>query len=306
MALASSSSVTGLVIAIPIVKTAASLLGKNFSSLIKTINKSVQGFESIPKILEYLFFALVVGAVVSFVILFLRNVGFNLVHSREKLVISGGILPYRRLYFNKSAITVVREVISPLMWLIRRCVVKFSACGYGLAKAEFSVLLPSVSINRADQRINEILPIYEKEVTCLKPNKKAFLRCLFLPSIIALIGGFVGGYLCFRFKSFSSFIAFFTGVFVALCILFALIKLVVLFIGKAIFYANGFSIKCRQGLSVNCLKTENKSIEYFCIKRTPFDKRKATCKLFVKLNNKGGDRAQLPYLDYKEVKSVLK
>lgn len=301
MSAALSSATAGVLLAIPIVKVAVSLLGKSIPSLLPEIHDNQRLYEWFKLAGKFVPLVIALGYVISFAVLLLRNYKFSSVRTRSYIMLDAGKLPHRTVLLESRSIKAVKTVKAPLMLLANKCAVKFSACGYGRRRGEIGLLVPCVKPQLANGLIGWLVPHMDFKGNTIKTNKKGVRRCIWLPLIIltvALVSATVVSAVFPRLKlpvtAVMLPIFLFCGVWLA-------VRLYIAKHGSVAFSSEGMWIKYRQSATVNELKCKRDDIESICIRETPFDRRHGHCTLKLRLSDKNRDTATLKYIDKKVI-----
>lgn len=306
MAAASSSISTGLFIAAPIVKVAASLLGKSVSSLLPEIADAAGFPENIPDIGWYLSMIVFVGYAVSFSVIVLRHSGFKSVSDSKRITLDAGAFPHRTIFFERKAVTAVSFVSSPLMRLAGRCLVKFSSCGYGKSSGELGVLIPCIKKKNAGVGTAEFLPEFFGVDGGIKPRLRAIGRCFSIPVVLSLVISFCGSLSAATFAAFGSIIWLVTVILLLIDILYISVRIDALLNGSFQIKNKKLSIRTRKGFSAVELTVNIENVESVSIIRTPFDRISHLCRVRLRVFNKSNDSVSLPYLPYKQIIDLIK
>lgn len=305
MSAALSSSATGILLSIPIVKLSFSLLGESLPSLLPKIRSQALKDIQLLKLGQYITVLLVVGYIISFFVLFFRNYGFSSVRSNGKIILQSGKLPRRTVFLSENSINAVKFVTAPLMLLAKKCAVKFSACGYGLGKGEIGLLVPSVKPSIAKGLTKWLLPSYNFINDGLVPPKKAIRRCIKLPLAFILISVVST---IFAYRLYPSTLK------PLLPIMSFVILLIVVWSAMRIygFFKSGLSlteteIKMKFVKMFHFTEIQSLKRELFCIKIsvTPFDRLHGQCSVSVRFQGKNKDTAKVKYIELCKIKEFF-
>ncbi len=305
MSAALSSATAGVLLAIPIVKVAVSLLGKSIPSLLPEIHDNQRLYEWFKLAGKFVPLVIVLGYIVSFTVLLLRNYKFSSVRSSRYIMLDAGKMPHRTVLLEARSVKAVKTVKAPLMLLANKCAVKFSACGYGRRRGEIGLLVPCVKPTFANGLIGWLLPQMDFRGQTIGVGRKGVRRCVWLPLIFllaTLTATTVVSTIFPRFKLPLTAVALpiflFCGVWLA-------VRLYIARKGGVAFSNKGVWIKYRSNATVNELKCQNDDIESICLRETPFDKRHGHCTLKLRLLDKNRDTATLKYLDKEETRKKI-
>lgn len=305
MSAALSSATAGVLLAIPIVKVAVSLLGKSIPSLLPEIHDSHRLYEWFKLAGRYVPLVIALGYVISFVVLLLRNYKFSSVRSDRYIMLDAGKLPHRTVLLDSQSVKAVKTVKAPLMLLADKCAVKFSACGYGRRRGEIGLLVPCVKPTLANGLIGWLLPQMDFKGETIGVDKKGVRRCVWIPLIFltaVLTATTVVSTVFPKFKLPLTAVALpilmFCGVWLA-------VRLYIAKKGGIAFSKDGVWIKYRQSATVNELKCHATDIESISLRETPFDKRHGHCTVKLRLFDKNRYTASLRYLSKDELKNKI-
>ncbi len=305
MSAALSSATAGVLLAIPIVKVAVSLLGKSIPSLLPEIHDNQKLYEWMKTAGKYVPLVIGLGYVISFAVLLLRNYKFSSVRSNKYIMLDAGKMPHRTVLLEARSVNAVKTVKAPLMLLADKCAVKFSACGYGRRRGEIGLLVPCVKPVFANGLIGWLLPQMGFKGETVRVDKKGIRRCVWLPMgtlALTLTATTVVSAMFPRFKMPAMAVALpivmFCGVWLA-------VRLYIARKGGVAFSNKGIWVKYRRSATVNELKCQKEDIESITIKQTPFDKRHGHCTLKLRLLDKNRDVAMLRYLDASEIRKNI-
>ncbi len=298
MSAALSSIAAGLLLTVPIVKVAMSLLGKNLPSLLPTAKSIYLNTADVRVLGRWITVVLLLGYAVSFLALFLRNFGFLSVKSDKKIMISSGFLPHRVAMLSTRSVKAVRTVTAPLMLLAKKCAVKFSACGYGRLKGEIGLLLPLVKPTIARGLVQWLLPSFKPTEFNLKPARKAYWRIVWLPLLLVSIAVAILVFVKIYFYKLWGF-----GVLIALLIVsYALVLLLMRCYAVKSGGVSGTSGQITacgiKGFALDKLQIKKESVQWVRISRTPFDKRLGHCTVKFRATGKNRDSVKVKYLNY--------
>ena len=301
MSAALSSATAGVLLAIPIVKVAVSLLGKSIPSLLPEIHDDQRLYEWFKLAGKIAPLVIVLGYVISFAVLLLRNYRFSSVRSNRYIMLDAGKLPHRTVLLEARAVKTVKTVKAPLMLLANKCAVKFSACGYGRRKGEIGLLVPCVKPQLANGLIEWLVPQMEFKGHIVGIGKKGVRRCVWLPLAFLTITLTVTTVVSAVFPGFKLPLTAVMLPILLFCGVWLAVRLYIAKYGGIDFSQKGVWIKYRQSATVNELKCQSEDIESICIRETPFDKRYGHCTVKLRLITKNRDTATLKYLDKEEI-----
>ncbi len=305
MSAALSSSMTGILLAAPIVKAVAGLLGEGMATLLPKLRSDGIQPESLMELSRLLPLMLFIGYAISFAVILLRNSGFSSVHDNGRIMLDSGRLPHRTAFFNASSVNAVKTITAPLMRLAGKCAVKFSACGFGRAKGEIGLLVPCVKPELAEGLVGWLLPQFKTLKIGISPNRKSIVRCCFLPSAV-----FVASVVCAviverYFAQLSSVIWTAAMLIMVVTVLWLIARVLVLVKGGVSIDRDLCQIVGSYGFGTVELKCKLSSIEYFVIQTTPFDRLHGQCTVKVRTSFKNHDAVKVRYIESSEIKQVF-
>lgn len=305
MSAALSSSMTGFLLAFPIVKAVVSLVGEGVSAALPKLRPLSLGAVELERLGRALPIIFLVGYAVSFAVLLLRNSSFSSVKSGNRIMLDSGRLPHRTLFLDIRSVSAVKTVTAPLMRLAGKCAVKFSACGFGRSKGEIGLLLPCIKPQLAKGLTKWLLPQFKSPPNTATPCRKAIPRCVILPCAVLLltIVSAVAVHLMLKYSS---------RVLVPLVIIAFIIILLWLIARLLALFKCGFSfdgrsckISGQQGFGTVEMLCGSDDIEYIRILQTPFDRRHRHCSVKVGTSAKNRDTVKVRYLDERKVEALL-
>ncbi len=306
MSAALSSFTAGVLLTIPAVKVIMSILGQSLPSLVPTAKGLYFenfGFRELGRWVTVL---LIAGYIISFIVLFLRNFGFYSVKSNSKIMLSSGRMPRRTAFLNTKSVRAVRIVTVPLMLMVKKCAVKFSACGYGRLKGEIGLLVPCVKPTLAKGLVSWLLPRFKKGAVSLKPDKRAARRIIWLPMVLSSVS--VSGLVLARLLNMHLF------EFAVLISAALMVSAIILFLMRFHALKNGgfwvseslISVKGMRGFSFDELQVKKEAVQCIRISRTPFDLRHGHCTVKLRVKGKNRETMQVKYLAYSDVTVILR
>lgn len=305
MSAALSSATAGVLLAIPMVKVAVSLLGKSIPSVLPQLRDSQRIADWLKTVGKFAPLVIALGYIISFAVLLLRNYRFSSVRSSRYIMLDAGKLPHRTVLLEARSVKAVKTVKAPLMLLANKCAVKFSACGYGRRKGEIGLLVPCVKPQLANGLIGWLAPQMDFKGHAVGIGKKGVRRCVWLPLIFLSIVLAVTTVVSTIFPRFRlPLTAVMLPIFL-FCGVWLAVRLYIARHGGVAFSSEGVWIKYRQSATVNELKCRMQDVESICIRETPFDRRHGHCTLKLCLLDKNRDTASLRYLSKDELKNKI-
>lgn len=305
MALAASSSAAGLLIIAPVIKITAGIFGKNTTSVLPEIQKTSELLENFEKISVWLTSVLLVGYVISFIVIILRNFGFKSSSDSEIIMLDGGVLPNRKIIFKKRFITAVEVLSPPIMRLLNRCIIKFSCAGYGRSAGELSILIPCIKPDMVKSKINRISPRLTKDTPGVYPSRRVFKRCIFMPFAFFCVLQFFCVIVTNRLPKLKMLIFLIVVILSIFDILFLFVRLNSFLKGKFSVNNGIVTVISNKRLSTVEVMTNVYDVDMFKITRTPFDNALNLCKVSVRVLNKSKDKVSLKFLPFDDTKKLI-
>ena len=307
LAAATSSAFTGMLVGVPIVNNAAKLLGLGFEELfneITNISNKIQTY--FPPVVNTISLILLIGYIISFVYSFLRYLSFRLFLNDDRIEVRSGFFVKLRTSFKKASINNIKIEQTFLMMLFRRFAMKVNVGGYGEAKSESQVLVPSGKYSEIRNQYSDYFP-FLKPTGKIVMSKKGLIhqnRYLFWAEIFFISLGALAFYLAFRFEEFGRFILFMT--FIMGCVIFYYAYLCLREYKKGMVrfgetvYASGK--KRLRSCQLYCPKERVGEIKLI---RFPPDMYFKTCKVKITVRSETADNITIRHLDFDNVKQEI-
>lgn len=305
MSAALSSSMTGFLLAFPIVKAVVSLVGEGASAVLPKLRPLSLGAVELEWLGRALPIIFLVGYAVSFAVLLLRNSGFSSVKSGNSIMLDSGRLPHRTLFLDIRSVSAVKTVTAPLMRLAGKCAVKFSACGFGRSKGEIGLLLPCVKPQLAKGLTKWLLPQFRSPENAVTPCRKAIPRCVFLPCVALALTAVAAVAAHLMHRSSSRVLAPLVIIAFVIILLWLAARVLALLKGGFSLDTHSCKIIGQQGFGTVEMLCSRDDIEYIRILQTPFDRRHRHCSVKVATSTKNRDTVKVRYLDKCKVEALL-
>lgn len=305
MSAALSSSLTGLLLAFPIVKAIVSFVGEGMTAVLPEVQSKTNVVAEIERLGTALPLVFLIGYAVSFAVLLLRNSGFSSVRSGNRIMLDSGQLPHRTLFLNTRSVNAVKTVTAPLMRLAGKCAVKFSACGFGRSKGEIGLLLPCVKPQLAKGLTKWLLPQFKAPETTVTPDKKAVKRSVFLPCVALTVTGVAAYAVHTEYALPTSVLVPFILIALSVVLLWLAARLLALFKGAFSLDRQRCRIVGQKGFGTVEMLCNKGDVEYIRTMQTPFDLRHRHCSVKVKTSAKNRDTVKVRYLDQGAVEALL-
>ena len=304
LAAATSSSVTGLVVGVPIMNQIGKLLDLALEQMIldEISHAADKASVYVPPIFSIITLVLLITYGFAVTVSFFKNVNFKLSSDRHRIEVRSGLITRRRTIFNKRGVNNLCIEQNPLMRVFRTYSMYASIGGYGNKKGEKAVVVPCGRKQTVQYHLSSYFPHLKAEGTRLsaKRSTKMLMRFLYVPRLIALL----------------TIIAA-----VSITVIFAYFDRLVIFIAAAIllisgYYANvcyntykngglsfGDTVYARgmRFFTFRELYCERERVGIIRISQTPADRRYNTCKVKITMRSESADRVKVRNLDLDEV-----
>ncbi len=308
LAATTSSAFTGMLVAVPVINRAGTLLGVGISDmLLNEINNISSKIETyFPPIVNTVSLIILMAYFISFVYSFLKYVNFKFYVDEKKLEVRSGAIVRSRTSFRKSAINNIKAEQTLIMQLLRRYALKVSVGGYGDAKSESEVIIPLGANKEIRNKLSKYFPFFVPDEKGIKPRRDYLTqsRFLFMPTIYFLV--VIAASICFalRFEKFTRFILFLTVVACALIISYAYMGIFEFKRSKISFGENIFARSSR-GLRTFELYCPKENVGEIRIVRFLPDMFYKTCRVRVFVRSERADNIRVRHLDYETAKSTI-
>lgn len=307
MAAATSSSVTGMVIAVPIINKTGNLLGLALEEvLLKRINDVSRIFEKyVPPIVNTVTLIFLFFYFLAFLYSFFKYVGFKLTLGDDDLEISSGFLVRKKVRFKTQAVNTVCVEQNPLMRLLRRCLLRVEIGGYGNGRGEKAVIIPSAGTNETKRIFSMVFPNVKHDTEYIRPPKNSRHRFFVIPFILLLLLLAAYAVLTALFPLFKDLIGFLAIItfFVLLCY-FELanynFKTSRVSFGDAIYIKSSKWIKSRE---VYC---DASRVGLIRLIKFPTDKKYNTCNMKIVMRSEGAESISIKHIRYDDVLAQIK
>ncbi len=162
-AAATSSTVTGMIIAVPIISRAGTLLGMAVDQmLINGINDVSNRFSNyIPPIVNTVTLIFLFFYLASFCYTFLKSAGFKLILKKNCIDVSAGLIVRKNISLKKSAVNSVSIEQTPLMMLLKKGLLRVEIGGYGGVKGEIATVIPASDSSTIKREAQMLFPQFE-------------------------------------------------------------------------------------------------------------------------------------------------
>lgn len=305
MALANTSTTTGLLIAAPVVNNAGKLLGKSLSDIWVTISSVSSALEFIiPPIASTISIVILIGFMASFLSTVFKCVPFNLYIKGDLITSVSGLISRRYTSFKREAINNLIIIKSPIMRLLRHSTVKVNVAGYGKHKGEIAVFIPAASKRELANLIEDFLPSMVSKPIKLRPPYRSLRRFLTLPFVLFFIIPTASILLSKRFANFKDFIEFLTFISIIILAVFGELRLKK-YVQSGIALGEHIAVLSSKKFSIVELRCKFEKIGVIKITQTPFDRKHNLCKIKLTIRSESADSITVANLDYLELKNAL-
>lgn len=307
LAAATSSAFTGMLVGVPILNNAAKLLGLGFEELFDEITNISNKIETyFPPIVNTITLLLLAGYVVSFIYSFLRYLNFRLFLDDDRIEVRSGFFVKLRTSFKKASVNNVKIEQTFLMLILRRFAMKVNVGGYGEAKSESQVLVPSGKYSEIRSQFSDYFPFLKPSGKIIKSHKGIIHknRYLFWAEIFFLLLGVAAGYSAYIFQEFGRFILFMTFILGCMIFYYAYLCLSEYKRGMVRFGDTVFA-SGKKGLRRCQLYCPRDRVGEIKLIRFPPDLYFKTCKVKITVRSETTDNITLRHLDYEQVKQSI-
>lgn len=308
MAATTSSAVSGIIVAVPIINEISRLINVAISEiLLNEINVVSSKFNTVfPPIVNTVTIILLAAYGASFTASFLKNVNFRLKSDKENIEIRSGFIVRKRITFKKSKVNDICFEQTALMRIFRKYSMRVSVGGYGDSHGEKAVIVPVAEHKELERQLKKHLPLFKTKGKMVLPRKSILNinRFFYIPALIALaiIGsGAIAAILLDYFDRVAMLLMT-----IALCadVYYASIcyhdyKYCQLSLGNYVLASGSEGLKVRE---MYCNKDNIGVIKLY---QTPADKKFRTCKVKITIRSENADSVKVRNLDIKETTDLI-
>ncbi len=304
MAATTSSAVTGMIIAVPVIHQTGRLLGLAIDRmLLDEINTVSERFQTVfPPIVNAVTLIFLLSYAVAFVYSLLKTINFTLATDETTMEVKSGFFVRRRAFFKKSSVNDVKIDQTPLMRLFRRYVMKVSVGGYGDTRSEEAVLVPSARRNEIQQQFSTFFPFLKADGPAIHaaPDGRTLNRFLFWPKLYMTALFTVSVIPAVFFEEFRSLILFLNLVTAVIIVYHAYLCVFEWKFGSVKFGDN-LAAKSVKGFRTTELYCPKENIGEIKIMRFPPDLRRGTCSIRATVRSEAADHIRVRHIDYAAV-----
>ncbi len=304
LAAATSSAITGLVVGVPIINNLGKILGVALSKTVfDEISNASGRFDAyFPPAVNLITGVLIAGYLASFLITFIKMLGFRLKTGKGKTEVEYGVIARKHTVFKKSAVNDLCIEQTPIMRMFKMFSMRAAVGGYGDNRGEKAIIVPAGQHGKIINRFKGCFDILRIPPAVMRAerSKRNVMRFLWLARIYAELDVAFTLALSLIFPSVSRFLILLGAVLMALTVYYGNLCLISyrrggLVISDKIF-ASGFS-----GLTVRELYCEKTRVGEIRIARTPADKLYGTCKVDIIVRSESADKIRVSNLKYSQV-----
>ena len=302
-AAATSSAVTGLLVGVPVINNSGRILGIALSGILfNGISRASSRFDAyFPPAVNLLTVTLVAGYLLSFLISFVKTLGFGLSVGRDKIRIKCGVLTRQHTLFKKSAVNDVCIEQTPIMRPFGIFSMRAAVGGYGDRRGEKAVIVPAARYGEVKELLKDCFPGFYPDAEPIKPErtKKSAARFLLPARAYAALDVCVTALAAFAFPAVSRLFAAIGSAVMAVIAYYGCLCLVNrrrggLLIGERVF-ASGSA-----GLTLRELYCAGKNLGEIKITRTPADRLLGTCNAEITVRSESADRIKVRNVSFSE------
>lgn len=307
LAATTSSAFTGMVLWLPMLNSAANLLGLAISDMLNEISNVSAGIKNyFPPIVNTISLIILFSYFVSFVHSFLKYINFKLYLQEDKLEVRSGFFVRLRTSFKKKAINDIRIEQTPIMMLLRRFAMKVNVGGYSDKKGESEIIIPLGANKEIKKRFAEYFSFFLPNQEGFKPNNNLLTKSRFLcwPTYYLIAVIVIAIILSLRFTEFTWFIFFLTCVASVFILCYAYICLFEFNCGTIKFGDNIFLCSSK-GLRTCEMYCPKENVGEIRLIRFPPDMIYKTCRVRVFIRSECADSLRVRHLDYNSVKNEI-
>lgn len=308
MAVTTSSAVTGIFVAVPIISNIGRLIGVGIEKmLLDEINNISQLVDThMPPIVSRVSLILALFYLVSAIYLLFKYINFKLYLDDDKLEVRTGFFVRRRTAFKKKAVNDVKIEQSPLMRLFKRYSLKVSVGGYGDTGNETAVIVPSGRLWDIKKHFIKYFSFLEPDgdITHSKRDVITQSRFLFFPGVYLLLLIAVSITASLLFVDFTRLILFLTLIIGVIIVYYAGLSIYEYKFGKMRLGSNIFAHSVK-GFNTREMYAPKENIGQIKIVRYLPDLIQGTCQVVISVHSESADSIKVRMLDYTTTKEKI-
>lgn len=320
-AAATSSTTTGIIIAVPIIWRAGKLLDMAIEDmLLKEINNVSNRFSGhIPPIVNAITIISLFFYLISFIYTFFKSTGFKLVLKNKTIDISSGFFVRKNISLKKSAINSVSIEQTPIMQLLKKSLLRVEISGYGGAKGETATVIPASENYNIKREAQLMFPQFKflcseeefqsDEKTKSYPvrtgeRRRSLFRLLTIPfywlAVVLIAYPLLSGV----FVPFADLVAFLTVICIGIIgyrffLCFYNHKNGQMFFGDVVYACYSKGIKTRR------MYCDAKKIGMITITEYPIDRKAKTCKVKIRMRSESSDYMSVKCISAEKIKKQI-
>ncbi len=304
---ATSSAFTGMLVGVPFLNTATRLVGVGVNEVLDQINEVSGKFQTyFPPIVNTATLILLCSFAVSFVYSFFKYINFRIFLNPDRIEVRSGLFVMERTAFKKKSINNVKIEQTFLMLLLKRYSMKVNVGGFGEAKSESQILVPSGKYKEIKEMFSDYFPFLKPEGKILKShegivhqNRYFFWAEIFFAALI-----FLSLYTASIFDEFGRFIAFLTFVLGILLIYYTYLcrkeyKYCKVRFGDTVF------ARSKKGLRSCRLYCPRERVGEIKLYQYPPDRFFKTCNIKITVRSETADSITVRHLDFEDTKKEI-
>ena len=304
-----SSSLTGLLVGVPILDRTGKLLNIGLDRAFAGITAFSRRVKPIlPPVLNLLTVAFIAVWGAAFLFSLMRNMFFKITKDGKTVKIRSGLYFRRERIFDIMAVKNLCVLAPPLMRLFKSYTLRAAVGGTGGAKGESATVIPAASKSRINTALASLFPPLDREyelIHCVR-SRAVKRRFMLLPVLYALFTAAAAGLLAAALPIFSAPIIFAAAVILVIDGAYARVCLKNYRACALGADEGAIMIKSFSGLTERVLYVPAVHTGAIKITRTPLDIRQNTCRVRVTVRSEGGDRLTARCLPYGECLRAIK
>lgn len=303
-----SSAVTGLIVAVPIIDRIGKLLDIALSEmLLYEINKTANRINTyFPPIFNIITLIVLIGYLISFIYSLIANLRFRLFAGNKKIEIRHGVFVRKRILFRRESVNNICIDQTPLMQFTRRFMMRAAVGGFGGEKGEKAVLVPVGRHFELKNRFSLGFQFFKTDGLILRAERSRRMKWRFyrIPAMLALFTMGIGVVLAMLFPYFDRLIMFLT---------FILLIVIAYYAGLCRYNYKFGQLRLGENICARGINGIN-TREMYCPRerigivkftQNPIDRRWNTCKVRLTVRSESADHVKVKHLNYDSVRENL-
>ena len=294
-----SSTVTGIVIGLPVINKAISVLGIGlYELLLSSVNKISNDFKNyMPKTLNLLTFSLITIYIIAFLYQLFKNLNFSLNIGKKLTFITSGFFVKRQTVFKKSAVNNITFDQTLLMYIFKKLTVRASVGGYSGRRTGEAVIAPAGSRSELFELFSKEFEFFCAKIKKIsnKQLKYGVKSVLILPIVVYIIVTIVLILIALKFKPFIRLIVLIDLLLLFSCVFWS--NLLIFSYKKSILVLNKkFTAVGTTGFKRREIFSYTSNIGFYKLKENPFDRKRGSCKAKITIFSQSADTITLRWL----------